>query len=216
MGCAEPIRLSDRGLSAGASPYSFWPPPPSSAVWLPSTTAAPTDELGAVASGLRARLVRAGYVDTRWYPIGSDYQHGFAITTRLEQLNRPLWPNPARWSSLYPLPADLRWLSFAQQPILPGSGEYRAFLIAFTDLPMATVGAAPIWNEETLMAGPDAPDRPSLPQEVEQRRLAPNHRLGVYEYLYDWDERRESGALRLAGVAPVMTTWPSALEQPRL
>src|SRR5437868_6638342 len=84
IGCAEPLHLMDRSASAGLSPYSFWPPPRSSALWVPPIPPAPCNtSLSAIVSDLDAGLVQAGYEETRWWPIGSEYQHGFAVTTRL-------------------------------------------------------------------------------------------------------------------------------------
>jgi hypothetical protein len=212
LGCAQPLHLMERGASAGVSPYSFWPPPPSSTLWLPAPpSATERTSLGAVASELAVSLVEAGYAETRWYPIGSGYQHGFAVTTRLERLDLGSGSNTERCSAMYPEPANLRWLTFAQAPSLPQPGQYRAFLIAFTDLPMPSGTSAPIWDEQTLMDGPGAPERHHVSQVVAHRHVTPEYRFGVYEYLYDWDEARKRGRLnRTAGPATV-PAWPLAV-----
>jgi hypothetical protein len=211
LSCAEPLRLADRGLSAGVSPYSFWPPPPSSALWLPpSSPPAATPGLGPVALELGRGLANSGYADCRWYPIGSGYQHGFAITTRLERTDSERGATARRWSAFYPVPADLRWLTFAQTPALPQRGQYRAFLIAFTDLPTSMGATAPIWNEQTLMDGPGAPERYEVPQIAEERQYTRSYRVGVYEYIYDWDEAQKRGRLRVASGANSFV-WPSSL-----
>lgn len=210
VGCAGPLRVMERGAGTGASPYTFWPPPPGSTVWLPPTsTATESAGLGAVAAELDASLAGAGYVEALWYPIGSDYQHGFAITTRLERQNRD--SEAERWSTFYPEPAGLRWLTLARSPALPHPVRYRAFLIAFTDLPMPGGTAAPFWNEHTLMDGPGAPERRSVAPTAKGRRITPSYRVVIYEYNYDWDEQLQRGALSMAGSADPVAAWPSAL-----
>jgi hypothetical protein len=163
-----------------------------------------------VASESDASLVGAGYTEAHWYPIGSDYRHGFAITTRLERLGGN-GSTEERWSAFYPDPASLRWLTFAQTPALPHAGEYRAFLIAFTDLPMPSGAAAPIWNEQTLMDGPGAPERRTVAPAAKQRQVTPKYRFGVYEYSYDWDEGLQRGRLRTTESGRPVPGWPSAL-----
>jgi hypothetical protein len=211
MGCAEPLHLMERspGIS---SPYSFWPPPPCSAVWLPPV-ASPTgaERLGVVASRFSAALNGSGYADTHWFPIGSNYQHGFAVTTRLERLDRDSSAPPERWSSLYPEPPTLRWLTFAQTPALPHPGRYRSFLIAFTDLPLPGGGAAPIWNEATLIDGPGAPERQSVPESAASRPVPSSYRFSIFEYRYEWDARQKRGKLLTANTRPEHA-WPSVLD----
>jgi hypothetical protein len=167
--------------------------------------------LNAVTSELDASLVAAGYRETRWYPIGSDYQHGFAVTTRLERASGNADSRAERWSAVYPEPASLRWLTFAQTPPLPDRDRYRAFLIAFTDLPMPNGSTAPIWDEQTLMDGPGAPHYRHLAAEAAERPISCRYRFGVYEYLYAWDEVDERGKLKALGKANPLPTWPPSL-----
>lgn len=212
VGCAEPLHLVDRGASAGVSPYSFWPPPRGSALWLPPISPAPCKaSLNTVVSELDAKLVVAGYKETRWYPIGTEYQHGFAVTTRLEGASGDADSNAKRWSAVYPDPASLRWLAFAQTPTLPDRGRHRAFLVAFTDLPMPNGSAAPIWDEQTLMDGPGAPHYRGLAGQVAERLISCRYRFGVYEYLYAWDEETERGKLIAIGKADPFPAWPPTL-----
>lgn len=164
-----------------------------------------------MASHLEAALVEAGYAEARWYPIGSDHEHGFALTTRLERRDSASGSSE-RWSTFYPEPASLRWLTLAQAPALPHPAAYRAFLIAFTDLPMPGGAAAPVWNERTLMDGPGAPERRSLPLAAKQAPITPAFRFGVYEYRYDWDEAQQRGRLEMASSADPVATWPPALD----
>jgi hypothetical protein len=202
----------ERGASAGVSRYSFWPPPPSSTLWLPAPPSATSrTSLGAVASDLGKSLVEAGYAETRWYPIGSDYQHGFAVTTRLERLDLGSGSNAERCSAMYPEPANLRWLMFAQAPSLPRPGQYRALLIAFTDLPMPGGTSAPIWDERTLMDGPGAPERRHVSQSAADRDVTSEYRFGVFEYRYDWDEARKSGRLSRTAGSETVPAWPPAV-----
>jgi hypothetical protein len=169
--------------------------------------------LNAATSELDAKLVGAGYKETRWYPIGSDYQHGFAVTTRLERASGNADSNAERWSPIYPEPASLRWLAFAQTPTLPDQGLYRAFLIAFTDLPLPNAATAPIWDERTLMDGPGAPHHRGLAEEVAERPISCRYRFSVYEYVYGWDEVDERGKLMANGKAKPLPAWPPALSQ---
>lgn len=129
-----------RVLSVGRDPYMFWPPPRATSV---SEAPVATSTMGEAASMLASTLRDAGYVDVRWYPIGGHYEHGFAVTTRLE---RP--EASERWPAGYPDPVELRWLE-AASPELPG--HHRALLVAFTDLPPAATGQAPIWDATTVM-----------------------------------------------------------------
>jgi hypothetical protein len=94
--------------------------------------------MGGAAARVKRTLDGAGYSDQRWYPIGVGHLHGFAVTTRLEQIDDHGTPKLGleRWSPLYPESANLLWLLRAREPRLPGPGRYRAFLVAFTDLPV--------------------------------------------------------------------------------
>ena len=164
-----------------------------------------------MASQFNAALSGGGYVETRWFPIGSDYQHGFVVTTRLEQLDRGSGSTSERWSALYREPPSLRWLMFAQTPALPHPGHYRSFLIAFTDLQMPGGAAAPIWNEETLIDGPGAPERRNVAEGALARRITSSYRFSVFEYRYDWDPQQQRGNLLTAGVTHPEYAWPSVL-----
>jgi hypothetical protein len=150
-------------------------------------------------------------VDLRWFPIGSHYQHGFAVATRLERTDGQSGSPTTRWFALYPDPVNLRWLTFARTPTLPEPGEYRAFLIAFTDLPMSSGTNAPIWNEQTVMDGPGSPERRSAPVEVIERLGTANYRLGVFEYGYGWDAAEQRGRFRSADDASAISGWPAPL-----
>jgi hypothetical protein len=212
LGCATQRELIDRSASAGMSPCSFWPPPPSTSVaQTPNTLPAGADGLSTVATRIAAQLRGAGYPKPRWYPIGLEYRHGFAATTRLEALNDDAAPRfpPERWSSLYPEPATLRWLTLARRVPLPHPGRYRVFLFAVTDLPLRASGIAPVWSEETVMDGPGVGTEVSSPAAMGGVRDLSGYRLGVYVYQYERRQDQIQGEPSTSGVA-----W-SATEQLR-
>jgi hypothetical protein len=208
LGCAEQLQLLDRGPVGGVSPCSFWPPPLSSKIWVvePWQSLHP-ESLSTVARQLEVSLHEGGYSQQRWYPIGVGQRHGFAVTTRLEQLDRDREPSPsARWSSLYADPAELRWLTLARAPTLPHPGRYRVLLLAYTDLAVGRTSTAPVWNEETIMDWPEAP-RASSARDITGTTLAPNdYRFAIYEYEYAWDNADGRGKL-----APASEKSPPAI-----
>jgi len=212
LGCATQRELIDRNASAGPSPCSFWPPPPSTSFALGRKTwRRYTAPLSDVARGVAASLSAAGYTARRWYPIGLEYRHGFAATTRLEAVNDDAAPMPhaERWSSFYPGAATLRWLTLARTMSLPNPGRYRVFLIAVTDLPLGPSALAPVWNEDTVMDGPGVSIGTRLPAGSDGPRDLSAYRVGVYVYQY---ERRQDEA---RGRASPSGTAHSAIEQMR-
>lgn len=192
-GCSE-LQLQGRG-AAGVSPCSFWPPPPGSAIWLVNSPAA-DQSLRSVADELESRLRESGYSDQRWYPIGLGNSHGFAVTTRLEQIGDGAGKEPReRWSRLYAEAATLRWLLLAREPLLPRPGRYRIFLVSYSDLPTGHTSNAPIWNEETLMDWPNAEHASSTPTDEVRPRSTMGYQLWVHEYEYAWDGAGARGRL---------------------
>lgn len=166
------------------------------------------------AAAVDARLTAAGYRDQRWYPIGVDFIHGFAVTTRLErQGGGENVPADVRWLSLHPRPATLRWLASAATVPLPEVGRYDAFLIAFTDLPRTAGSSAPKWNADTLMDGPGAPEHVSLHAVPDERPTTSAYRYAVYRYVYERDDSRDRGRPRAptGGEAP-RRAWPPSLQ----
>lgn len=208
-GCAEQLQLLDRGPTAGASPCSFWPPPPGSATWvLESSATEPAESLASLARELEQGLRVRGYAEQRWYPIGADSSHGFAVTTRLEQFEDAAGREPReRWSSRYADGAELRWLMQARTPSLPQPGSYRVFLVAYTDLPIGSGPNAPIWNDETLMDWPNAAHSSSSRDSVPARTVA-GYRLGIYEYEYMADDPEARGRLRPADAVAAIGAEP--------
>lgn len=197
MACATQRELIDRSASAGISPCTFWPPPPGAALAL-APNALPTDGgLASAARRLAIELDTAGYPAPRWYPIGLEFRHGFAATTRLEAVNDDGTPKLQfeRWSSLYPDAANLRWLTLARKMPLPHPGRYRVFLIAVTDLPLRSSALAPIWNEDTVMDGPGV--RTQRP--TSGSRDLSGYRLGVYVYQYDREQDQAQGRFSVSG-----------------
>lgn len=188
LGCATQRELIDRSASAGLSPCSFWPPPPSTSLAMTRIGLShATDGLPAAANRIATELRVAGYPEPHWYPIGLEYRHGFAATTRLEAVDQDSTSRqrPDRWSPLYPDAANLRWLSLARKMPLPHPGRYRVFLIAVTDLPLGSSSIAPIWNGDTVMDGPgvNAPER--SPWAIGGSRDLSGYRVGVYVYQYE-------------------------------
>ncbi|HEY0463509.1 MAG TPA: hypothetical protein VGC79_04840 [Polyangiaceae bacterium] len=188
LGCATQRELIDRSASAGLSPCSFWPPPPSTSVAL-TRSALPTQAAGlhGIARRIATELHAAGYPEPCWYPIGLEYRHGFAATTRLEALNDDATPKPEseRWSSLYPDAAHLRWLTLARKVPLSHPGRYRVFLLAVTDLPLVSSALAPIWSEDTVMDGPGVSPQEPSPRAMGGWQDLSSYRLGVYVYQYE-------------------------------
>lgn len=202
LGCATQLQLIDRGPTAGVSPCSFWPPPPSTSLGLnrrPLATRAAG--LNSVANRIATELYGAGYPEPHWYPIGLGYLHGFAATTRLEALSDNGTPQNQsdRWSSLYPEAANLRWLTLARRIPLPRPGRYRVFLIAFTDLPLGSSAVAPRWSEDTVMDGPGV-SADGLPSSgIGVRRDLSSYRLGVYVYQYERQQDQVQGQISPSG-----------------
>jgi hypothetical protein len=195
-GCAEQRQILNHGPTAGVSPCSFWPPPPSALSWVADEHPEHQVPTSVMAAQLETDLRSAGYSELRWYPIGLGHRHGFAVTTRVESLDRETGKpsgGPDRWLKLYPEPAGLRWLALARKVPLPRPGRYGALLIAFTDLPHADSSIAPRWNEDTVMAGPGV-EEGSPPSTWLDRGAG--YRLGVHVYLYERDDDEEYGQFR--------------------
>jgi hypothetical protein len=179
-GCVEHMSVLERG-STGAPirKPEFWPPPGGTSLWI-------SEERGGVTFGDAARHVagtlrEAGYQDERWYPIGVEYVHGFAVTTRLERVAEDGRPAADRWSSLYPEALELVWFKEARVVTLPAPGRYRAFLVAFTDLPLGPIAhRPPRLSEETFMVAPDMPAM-HFPA---ARRAPLSSRVYVFVYVY--------------------------------
>jgi len=185
-GCAEHLDLLKRGPGGGQSPFIFWPPPPPTSAWSATSDAATFgDAVKQIAQGLDG----AGYSETRWYPIGVDFAHGFAIATRLERIEDDGAPARDRWSAVYEDASNLRWLEGARDPRLPGAGRFRVFLVAFTDLPFGKRGYAPRWNDETLM---DAPQMPPMHFPA-ARHVSSRFRVDAFVYEYAASSTDERG-----------------------
>jgi hypothetical protein len=181
-GCAE--HLGTLSHSSGwTTGVLFWPPPGATSSWLAEPAAPST--LGEAALRIRDSLRAAGYTDQRWLPIGVHYEHGFAVTTRLERVDDDGTPGPSseRWLSAYPGAVSLRWLDGSATPFLPSRGRYRVLLVAFTDLHIRPPGRPDRWDETTAMEGPD-PDMapPELPT---LRVVSGRYRVGFYVYEYE-------------------------------
>jgi hypothetical protein len=189
---------ANQGLAAsrsvGWSGNYFWPPPPSTWLWTgEDKEPAKVERLAAAADHLATRLREAGYSQQRWFPIGVGFVHGFAVTTKVEQVDEDgIVVQSQRWTSLHTDPANIRWLSSAKTVPIP-RGRYRAFLLAITDLPIGRSNIAPVWNENTVMEGPGIPQDLSEADVPLELRLSPAHQLGVYVYVYERLEEEARG-----------------------
>jgi hypothetical protein len=161
--------------------------------WAAEATAdAQGQSLRDVAERLELGLRSDGYTQQRWYPIGAESGHGFAVTTRLERVEPgEQTPPVARWSALHAEAVSLRWLEQARAPLLPHPGHYRVLLVSYTDLPIGPSSKAPVWNEETVMDWPNAPQRPSSVVSAMPRRSCDGCRFGIYEYEFRLEEADE-------------------------
>jgi len=174
---------------------AFWPPPRTSTAWF-SRGRYPgrANDFGSAAEELAALLREQGYSEQRWLPIGVGFVHGFAVTTRLERFEGES-PNGAtpRWSARYGEAARLVWLQGARAVSVVAPGRYRVFLVAVTDLPLDAAGAAPVWDQTTVMVGPGIPDDLDELDLPRSRRLSSRHRLGVYAYVFESGEGEAVG-----------------------
>jgi hypothetical protein len=134
-----------------AIPQFPWPPPTASArVTIPAGMIRRGGALGAlrdVDTRLSAALDARGYVERSYFAV----PHGFAIVTRLEQIDntgKPRTP-PARWNASaggltdFSLSAYLRALFTAEQ------GRYRVIVFTITGAPF-TEGDQHVTSEEAL------------------------------------------------------------------
>jgi hypothetical protein len=205
-GCAANTSLTG-ARSAGAMPKRcFWPPPRSTSLWTPQAISTPGEpSLAKVGGDLAVTLRRRGYLQQRWFPVGAGFVHGFAVATRLEHFDTEDGASELeRWLPWHPEPANLFWLSGATTVRLPQPGHYRVFLFAFTDLPLGPTRVAPIWGKDTLMDGPEVPEKLSA-ENIPRGRHLRSARLGLYVYVYERPAGDDIGRFVLA----------EAPEQPR-
>lgn len=200
LGCGH-LHLPQGDSVGWPTGYLFWPPPQATS-FTPYSVPLEGRSFGQVLDGITGALRRAGHDETRVLRIGAHYEHGFAVTTRLEAIDddgTPL-PLPDRWSSRFAEAPGLRWLSGAREPRLPRAGRYRIFLLAATNLLPEGRGTRPTpWDESTVMDGPDL--RPAeLPLE---RRFATGSALSVYVYEYVGESDDEAGAFVEPGDSPL-------------
>jgi hypothetical protein len=160
----------------------FWPPPPSSSVWVGEPWIA-AGSLRDAAARVSGALYGAGYHDGRLIPVGLAYAHGFAIATRVEKVAPAgvSYSDGERWSPLYPRAPEFRWLAFASAPRMPSQGRYRTLLVCFSDLALVFRHRPPIENEWTVMDGPDVPENVPLPA----RSLGSRYRFSLHVYEFE-------------------------------
>ena len=203
-GCNAHKSVSAGGTGGWETGYRFWPPPPSTTIWTTETVASvPDASFGPVAAHIARVLEQAGYSEQRLYPMGVHYEHGFAVTTRLERIRDDAMPEtpPDRWTAQFPEAATLIWLR-DRSPRFPHPGRYRTFLIAFTDLPTGDEARSVRWNEQTVMMGPEL----HVAAFPVRRRVPPGYRFAVYVYEYLSDPRLDEESL----VSPADTRLPGA------
>lgn len=153
----------------------------------------PGATLGHVRTRLEDALDGAGYVERGFYCV----RNGFALVTRLEQINpdtkAPL-PSPRRWNTD---PGGLA-SGFSLQAILEAlrradAGRYRVLVFYVTDKPVTPTSAPPstLFGQELIERASD-----ELPAELESRPYTDRHRVRVLVYEF---QRRSVGA------APTLT-----------
>jgi hypothetical protein len=174
----------------GLSPGEFWPPAaPTSVVLAEAVGTTRSVSFGEAAMRTAAVLDDAGYVEKRWYPIGPSCAHGFAVTTRVERLDRDRGEPSERWMPLLSGPVTLKWLGDARRPRFPRPGRYQALLVAFTDLFVREPHQPAREDLDTLMEGVDGTATAFPPE----RRASPRFRYGAYLYEYDAEGPDGSG-----------------------
>jgi hypothetical protein len=188
-GCAEHLHSIRQG-SGWSTHVLFWPPPDATSSWFRDAAPA-AGTLGDAMASVARNLRQAGYADLRWFPIGANYEHGFAVTTRLEQTDQDGAAKPFadRWPAEYAEAANLQWLTDCRTPYLARPGRYRVFLVAFTDLHVPVPGRPVRVDTSTAMDGPDFPVT-AIPT---RRRVTAAYRVGVYIYEYESGAPGEGG-----------------------
>ena len=157
--------------------------------------AARTETLSEVGADVTIALRRSGYLRQRWFPIGADFQHGFAVATRLEHTDvEGKVDELNRWVAWHPEAANLFWLSQATTTRVPSTGRYRVFLLAFTDLPIGPTPVAPVWTRDTLMEGPEVSETLTAADLPGGRSLG-SARFAAYVYVYERSARDDEGRL---------------------
>jgi hypothetical protein len=205
-GCAHHLGLQHGGDEGWSTGYLFWPPPEPTSVWTTDPQASATrPTFSQIAERIADVLQQAGYREQHVYPVGVGYAHGFAVTTRLERIRDDGAPAPLaeRWSARFPGATELRWLAVAREPRFDQAGRYRALLLAFTDLPLEGTGTRPpVWNAQTVMAGPELP----AAEFPATRRVPSGARVILYVYEYRAASTEGEGAF----VAPDDASVPAA------
>jgi hypothetical protein len=206
--CAEHLQLGHEQPSAFWTGRLFWPPPPASSIWVAahSPWSAAGSSLLDVAARVTSVLSAGGYRDARLIPVGLGYAHGFAIATRLERV-APAGSRSAdveRWSALFPVAPEMRWLAFASAPTLPSQGRFRTLLVSFTDLPLDFDHRPPVEDEWTVMDGPDVPQGTRLPAS----HPGPRYRFCLH--VYEFEAQQDNRSVRLDDGHVSEPAWATA------
>jgi hypothetical protein len=149
-----PSARKNGGPAAAEVPSFPWPPPRASTTdVLPDelVRVAPAMTLGDLDRRLRAALESAGYLERRYYAAPG----GFALVTRLEQIEEDGTPRPSpeRWSTEVPGLAEFSLRAYLRALFFAARGRYRLIVLVATDVPFAQA-ATPITaaSAETLLA----------------------------------------------------------------
>lgn len=159
--CDEP---KEAGSGEDELPEFEWPPPkPSASVFVPrdlvlGADAAPT--LGSSAARLEAALTRAGFAEWGYYHVPG----GFALVSRLEQIERDGNPHRDRWAvDVSPRRAFSLW-TYVSALFSATTGRFRVIVFVVTDTPFRPTAPPPdgptaiAWLEQG-MTGLPAPVR---------------------------------------------------------
>jgi hypothetical protein len=180
-GCLFPQVLPEGAKTRAPSSFP-WPPPAASAHddltgALPPVS--PDATLGLWAARLSAALAHEGYSEQVYHPVPT----GFALVTRLEQIDGQGRPRPAgqRWSSAPAAPELFSVGSYLRSVFLANPGRFRLFVFVVSAAPFGTTAAPPAhgearaWSRSGLL---------SLPPEIAALPLQPGHRCAalVYEF----------------------------------
>ena len=166
-----------------------WPPPQASAVLVVSNelfVPPGGSTLGQIDSRLSEALASCGHTEKRYYPIPD----GFALVTRLEQIDAEGRPKEPRWSVEI---AGLRRFSigeYVRALFLAPAGYYRVIVFAVTSRSFAATGR-PLSSDaaDDLLA--DGSN--TIPPSIQAHRFTERHR--VTALIYEFEKTGHEGEL---------------------
>jgi len=191
------IGVSQAAVSGEAAnlpmPEFPWPPPQASALYvLPRNLIVAEGGLNRlilkhVDSRLTKALAKCGYHEKRYYAVPD----GFALVTRLEQIDERGRPKEPRWSTEIGRPFHTFSLStYLKALLLAPEGHYRVLVFVVTTCPFATLGKRPTEQEtkEWLSGGLNV-----LPSFLSNRAFTKQHRATML--IYEFEKRGHEGEL---------------------